>query len=1394
MKRDKWYGILLLGMLGGSVPLMAQPVDESLQPLFEQAVFWQSRQRVDLAEQSLKRVLAVEPENPEALFRLGLLALDNDDKQAADDWLARLQQVAPDDARVERLKQAKARRDIDTTGLARARALAKAGNLPGALREYDQIFGDAGPPWDLAPEYYETLAGTEAGWAEASQALDALHQRDPDDASVALSLARVLSYRDASRRKAIDQLSQMSPTASTKAAWRQALLWLDADMTDQGLYERYLQRYPDDQSVREYFLATAAEPEPDPVADARGDGYQALDKGDLDQARQQFGTALEADADDAESLAGLGLVALRRQQFAEARDQLGRAIQLAPAKAGAWKDAFRSASFYAELASVRQLAASDQMAAALTRVAPLTRESGRKGRSARLLQADLQHRQGDEAAAERGYRQVLREDANNVAASRGLVGVLRAQKRWQDAQAVFQRLPASARASLGDPRRDQAQALRERAGQSFADGDNAEALELYNQAIQLTPDDPWLRLDLARLNESQGKPYQASFVMSQVLGDDATPEALQAGAILASEQQRWNDADALLKRLPPQADLPAAISELQARVAFQRQLATIERRLASHDPSARESLYQWYRNPPSSPAAVGSVALALADAGQPGMALELVRRNLAQADVAAKPTAYLSHALVLARTGHFDDADNLLTRLGAAASSPEQQAKVAQTAGGVAVTRADQLREHERFADAYDVLQPALQRSPDDPELLLALGRLYSSGGMPEAATTVYDRLLETRPDDDEVVAGAVNAALEQGDDERAETLLVNHAPLSSPELVILAARTARAQGDRPQAMRLLEQARDRQLAEQGDNALLPRTAEAYSRLGMADNPFRQARQTAGPTLQGRSQVSGDESAKGESLAGDATLAEIDRLLAELQAETASRLIPSATLRLRDGESGLSELTSVGSRMTFSAVPFNRGRLEVSVSPEYVSAGDIGSRANERYASNAFVTAAETLQTRLSDVSTILDSIQSSADNYQLLALQDQQNPGDPLTQLQLSRAAEAFQQALQRNPFFEAGIDTASLNNDQLAQFRTAVTDFIVSDDLSSAQRTRLLADLDDLFAADFANLDAEGFTAQRQALEQSLTRVQQGIGRRLAGLPSAARDPKTLSDAGAGLDLAYQLGPVRADIGSTPLGFEKSNVVGGVTWRPQVADDTHLTVTAERRAVTDSVLSYAGVKDPLTGETWGAVTRTGGKVGIEYDDGTSGAYASVGAALYRGDNVADNHSVTATTGAYVRPINEPDRQLQLGVNLGYMGFDKNLRYFTAGHGGYFSPQDYVSLAFPISYQQQQNEWTYRVSAAPGFQSYQEDDADVFPEDGDAQSLLDTLATVGLVGQSRYDGESKSGFGITLSGDVSYELAPDLSVGGTLGYDSFGDYSETTGSVYLNYQLGALP
>ena len=45
-----------------------------------------------------------------------------------------------------------------------------------------------------------------------------------------------------------------------------------------------------------------------------------------------------------------------------------------------------------------------------------------------------------------------------------------------------------------------------------------------------------------------------------------------------------------------------------------------------------------------------------------------------------------------------------------------------------------------------------------------------------------------------------------------------------------------------------------------------------------------------------------------------------------------------------------------------------------------------------------------------------------------------------------------------------------------------------------------------------------------------------------------------------------------------------------------------------------------------------------------------------------------------------------ERNQRMDVGVQLGYQHYQYNLRHFTLGHGGYFSPQQSVTLTAPIA------------------------------------------------------------------------------------------------------------
>ncbi|ADM96329.1 Cellulose synthase operon protein C precursor [Dickeya dadantii 3937] len=276
-----------------------------------------------------------------------------------------------------------------------------------------------------------------------------------------------------------------------------------------------------------------------------------------------------------------------------------------------------------------------------------------------------------------------------------------------------------------------------------------------------------------------------------------------------------------------------------------------------------------------------------------------------------------------------------------------------------------------------------------------------------------------------------------------------------------------------------------------------------------------------------------------------------------------------------------------------------------------------------------------------------------------------------------------------------------------------------------------------------------------------------------------------------GAELNLSLISKNYKLDLGSTPLGQDLNTLVGGIQWSPKLTDFLTLVVTGERRAVTDSLLSYVGAKDALTGKRWGQVTKNGGNVLLSYDNGDIGFYGGGGAYSYLGENVKNNTGVMANAGAYIRPFHDRDRELKTGVSLSWMNFSQNLGYYSYGQGGYFSPQDYVSVSLPVEWSQKYDDLSVKAGVAVGYQSYSRDRSAYFPNNPDWQTLLESAESLGLAKESHYAGDSKSGIGYNVHVGADYRVTKDVTVGGQMGYDTFGNYNETTARLYFRYGLG---
>lgn len=310
----------------------------------------------------------------------------------------------------------------------------------------------------------------------------------------------------------------------------------------------------------------------------------------------------------------------------------------------------------------------------------------------------------------------------------------------------------------------------------------------------------------------------------------------------------------------------------------------------------------------------------------------------------------------------------------------------------------------------------------------------------------------------------------------------------------------------------------------------------------------------------------------------------------------------------------------------------------------------------------------------------------------------------------------------------------------------------------------------------------------------QQTLAQVQNSLSAATdkANLDDVTVDsPGSQSASGVELKLALTGDQYKIDIGSTPLGQDLTTLVGGIQWSPKITDYLTLILTGERRPVTDSLLSYVGATDKLSGESWGRVTKNGGNALLSYDDGDAGFYVGAGAYSYLGENVASNKSLVANAGAYIRPFHFDDRELKTGISMSWMDFSKNLSYYSYGQGGYFSPQDYISVSFPVEFTQKYDDLSVRVGGSAGYQSYSQDRSAYFPNNPDWQSLLETAVTNGYATEAYYSGGSKNGIGYNLHAGADYKVNKDVTIGGQLGYDTFGDYNESTAKLYFRYMLG---
>jgi tetratricopeptide (TPR) repeat protein len=275
---------------------------------------------------------------------------------------------------------------------------------------------------------------------------------------------------------------------------------------------------------------------------------------------------------------------------------------------------------------------------------------------------------------------------------------------------------------------------------------------------------------------------------------------------------------------------------------------------------------------------------------------------------------------------------------------------------------------------------------------------------------------------------------------------------------------------------------------------------------------------------------------------------------------------------------------------------------------------------------------------------------------------------------------------------------------------------------------------------------------------------------------------DPST--DQGLGAQL--QWAPTTRfllQVGHTPTSFDVSNLTGAMRFRLATAEGPW-TFGIERQAVAESLLSFAGAIDPLTGREWGGVTRNRAYLGGNFGGEDLTLYGRLSSAIVNGKGVDDNTQWEAEAGFWKRARSGERWSARLGANVKALGYDDNRSHFTVGHGGYFSPRKFLSAGPTFDLRGGREATTFRLEGGVAWQVVRESSSEYFPVD----NLLQAAS-----GNLRYPGDSREGLGARIAASVEWRVSNRSVAGVRLEGARGEDFDEVRLQVYTRRWSGTI-
>lgn len=226
---------------------------------------------------------------------------------------------------------------------------------------------------------------------------------------------------------------------------------------------------------------------------------------------------------------------------------------------------------------------------------------------------------------------------------------------------------------------------------------------------------------------------------------------------------------------------------------------------------------------------------------------------------------------------------------------------------------------------------------------------------------------------------------------------------------------------------------------------------------------------------------------------------------------------------------------------------------------------------------------------------------------------------------------------------------------------------------------------------------------------------------------------------------------------------------------------------IEMHQQSVQESILSTVGLEDPYSDKEWGRVLKTGLSAGRTFLL-SSPFWLSLEGGLdyYWGKNIVQNRawsqslSLGRTDPFYAGHIS-------WGIFASARQFQENSDFFTLGHGGYFSPQNFLITGPFVRYRTRGcSQYRVDISGSLGYMNYDTDSSRKYPEQDVPDSWNNSWVREEFF--SYHPGQDKNGIGGTVKLELERLLTPHLSTGFRASFSSSSGYDEWAAGLFLTW------